>query len=223
MVWLRDTFLFSFLFTFYYLVSLWANGPFPTDVATLSSLINAATYVFAGVACKGRANRYFIISIGFISILVHGSAFLLDMVLPESGYIRVTVNVWMGYALYKLFSYRHLCAMKVNAIFGTTLPVRETNMTLMYHYYLKLWAIIKLLIGLCIIIPFALNGVPINEMFSPYIQSGEYIDYGRVADNIALVTDGLLMVGLIVHKLIDRYAPDVVGLGPTQKSYPPMK
>lgn len=219
---LRDTFLFSFLFTFYYLISLWTNGPFPTDVSTLSSLLNAATYVFAGVACKGKANRYFIISIGFISILVHGSAFFLDMVLPDSGYIRVTVNVCMGYAVYMLFSYRHLFAMKVNAIFGTTLPVRETNMTLMYHYYLKLWAIIKLLIGLCTIIPFALHGVPINELFTPYIQSGNYIDYVGVADNIALVTDGLLMVGLIVHTLIDRCTPDLVGMGSTQKSYPPV-
>ncbi|MBZ2163323.1 hypothetical protein [Alteromonas stellipolaris] len=90
MVWLRDTFLFSFLFTFYYLISLWSNGPFPTDVATLSSLINAATYVFAGVACKGKANRYFICSIGVISILVHASTSLLDMILPES--VSVTME-----------------------------------------------------------------------------------------------------------------------------------
>lgn len=223
MVWLRDTFLFSFLFTFYYLISLWSNGPFPTDVATLSSLINAATYVFAGVACKGKANRYFILSIGVISILVHASTSLLDMILPESGYIRVSVNVWMAYALYKLFSYRHLYAMKANAIFGTMLPVRETNMTLMYHYYLKLWVVIKLLLGLCIIIPFALNGVPFYEMFSPYIESGQFIDYGHVADNIAIVTDGLLMVALIVYTLIDRYRPDLIGLGRTQRSYPSFK
>ena len=103
------------------------------------------------------------------------------------------------------------------------LPVRETNMTLMYHYYLKLWVIIKLLIGLRIIITFALNGVPIDEMFTPYIESGEFVDYGRVADNIALVTDAFLMVGIIIHTLIDRYRPDAVGAGPTQKSYPSFK
>ena len=108
---LRDTFLFSSLFAFYYLNSLWTFGYNLTDVATISSLINAATYVFAGVACKGKANRYFIISVGCISIFIHGSASGLDMILPESGYFRVTVNVLMGYALYKLFSYRHLFAM----------------------------------------------------------------------------------------------------------------
>jgi len=223
MVVLRDTFLFSSLFAFYYLNSMWTFGFNLSDVATISSLINAATYVFAGVACKGKANRYFIISVGCISIFIHGSASVLDMILPESGYFRVTVNVLMGYALYKLFSYRHLFAMKLNATFGTQLPVRETNMTLMYHYYLKLWVVIKLLIGLRIIITFALNGVPINEMFSPYIESGEFVDYGRVADNIALVTDAFLMVGIIIHTLVDRYKPDAVGSGPTQKSYPSFK